>query len=164
MNPAQAQCGVVHSCTTMQTCDLTHDTTIILACMRTSILCAAELDCRQASQAFDMLTHSNTLNHGRDSKSALYDLQEASRGVLFVHEPLPGHAHHDAPAHPPKASSELIGRGVPQGFGVQAQKDNGCQGLHTIAMECPYSARSDFSLMAISQVFYCQCVVNKVTH
>ena len=94
--------------------------------MQNSILCLAELDYCQASQAVYMLTHSNTLNQSHDSKSALNDLHEASRGVLLVHEPLPGHAHHNAPANPAKACGELIGGGVPQGLGVQAQEDNGC--------------------------------------
>lgn len=85
-----------------------------------------------------MLTNSHALNQSNDSKSTLYYLHETSRRVLAVHAPLPGHAHHNAPADSPKACSELIGGGVPQGLGVQAQKYNGCQDLH-ITTQCVHT-------------------------
>ena len=50
---------------------------------------------------------------------------------MRVDEMLPGHAHYQTPAHPPKAGSELVGGCVPQGHGVKTQEDNRCQSLNT---------------------------------
>lgn len=79
----------------------------------------------------DVLTKGHPLQQGNDACSALYNLGKLSWLVLFVDEVLPGHAHHQTPAHAPKASSELIGGGVPQRFGVKAQENDGCQSLQT---------------------------------
>ncbi len=79
----------------------------------------------------DVLTQGYPLQQCNDACSALYNLDKLSGLVLSVDEMLPGHAHHQTPAHAPKASSELIGWGVPQRFGVEAQENDGCQSLHT---------------------------------
>ncbi len=79
----------------------------------------------------DVLTQGHPLQQCNDACSALYNLDKLSWLVLSVDEVLPGHAHHQTPAHTPKASGKLIGGGVPQRFGVKAQENNGRQSLQT---------------------------------
>ena len=79
----------------------------------------------------DVLTEGHPLQQCNDACSALYNLDKLSGLVLSVDEVLPGHAHNQTPAHAPKASSKLIGGGVPQRFGVKSQENDGCQSLHT---------------------------------